>query len=45
MDILVERTGHPWLLLATQAAWASATLLAARGLQRRAERKLVVQGG
>ena len=44
-DILVERAAHPWLMVATQAAWAVVVLLVARVVQRRAERKLVVQGG
>jgi len=45
MDILVERTDHPYPLLAAQAGWAVVMLGAARGVQRVAERKLVVQGG
>jgi ABC-2 type transport system permease protein len=45
MDILVERADHPYLMIATQAFWAVAVLLVGRAVQRRAERKLVVQGG
>jgi ABC-2 type transport system permease protein len=45
MDLLVERADHPYLLLATQAGWAVVMLAVARRVQRRAERKLVVQGG
>lgn len=47
LDVLVERDG-PGLqagLVALQAAWAVVLLLACRVVQRRAERKLVVQGG
>ena len=47
LDVLVERDG-PALqagLVALQAAWATGLLLACRVVQRRAERKLVVQGG
>jgi ABC-2 type transport system permease protein len=45
LDILVERTEHPWRMLLVQAGWAVAILALARHVQRRAERKLVVQGG
>jgi ABC-2 type transport system permease protein len=45
MDILVERADHPYPMLAAQAGWALVMLAAARGVQVRAERKLVVQGG
>jgi ABC-2 type transport system permease protein len=45
MDILVERTDDPSPLLAAQAVWAMVMVAAARGVQRRAERKMVVQGG
>jgi len=45
MDILVERTPNPYPLLAVQVGWTVLTLGAARVVQRRAERKLVVQGG
>jgi ABC-2 type transport system permease protein len=45
MDILVERADHPYLMIATQAFWAVVVLLVGRAVQRRAERKLVVQGG
>jgi ABC-2 type transport system permease protein len=47
LDVLVERDG-PALqagLVALQAVWAALLLLACRAVQRRAERKLVVQGG
>jgi ABC-2 type transport system permease protein len=47
LDVLVERDG-PALqagLVALQAMWAALLLLACRAVQRRAERKLVVQGG
>jgi ABC-2 type transport system permease protein len=45
MDILVERSEHPYLMVATQAVWAVVILSVGRAVQRRAERKLVVQGG
>lgn len=45
MDILVERTDHPYLTVATQAFWAVVVLAVGRAVHRRAERKLVVQGG
>jgi ABC-2 type transport system permease protein len=45
MDILIERAPHPWLNLAVQAGWAAVMVSAARAVQRRAERRLVVQGG
>lgn len=45
MDILVERADHPYLMLATQAFWAVVVLAVGRAVHRRAERKLVVQGG
>ena len=45
MDILVERSEHPYLTVAVQACWAVAVLSVGRAVQRRAERKLVVQGG
>jgi ABC-2 type transport system permease protein len=47
LDVLVERDG-PQLqagLVALQAAWAVLLLFACRAVQRRAERRLVVQGG
>lgn len=47
LDVLVER--DPWplqvALVAGQAVWAGLMLLACRAVQRRAERRLVVQGG
>ncbi|MGW5054445.1 ABC transporter permease [Actinokineospora sp. NPDC004072] len=43
-DIAVER-GNPLLILAGQVGWAAALLLACGAVQRRATRKLVVQGG
>jgi ABC-2 type transport system permease protein len=45
MDILVERTANPYPLLAAQIGWTVVMLGAARAVQRRAERKLVIQGG
>ncbi|WP_433385119.1 ABC transporter permease [Actinoplanes sp. CA-142083] len=47
LDVLVERDppGMQAGLVAVQMAWAVALLAAARLVQRRAERKLVVQGG
>jgi ABC-2 type transport system permease protein len=47
LDVLVERDppGRQAALVLLQAAWAVALLLAARLVQHRAERKLVVQGG
>ncbi len=45
MDILVERSEHPYLMVAVQALWAVVILLIGRVVQRRAERRLVVQGG
>jgi ABC-2 type transport system permease protein len=45
MDVLVERAEYPYLLLGVQAGWAAVVLAAARLVQRRAERRLVVQGG
>jgi ABC-2 type transport system permease protein len=47
IDILVERggAGHRSLLLLDQVCWAVLLLVACALLQRRAERKLVVQGG
>jgi ABC-2 type transport system permease protein len=44
MDVLTER-GPAGPAIARQLAWAVATLAAARLVQRRAERRLVVQGG
>jgi ABC-2 type transport system permease protein len=47
LDVLVERDG-PALqagLVALQAVWAAVLLLLCRVVQRRAERRLVVQGG
>jgi ABC-2 type transport system permease protein len=44
MDVLVER-GSAARLIVVQAAWAVAAVAAARAVQRRAERKMVVQGG
>ncbi|HLT11865.1 MAG TPA: ABC-2 family transporter protein [Micromonosporaceae bacterium] len=47
LDVLVERgtTGSQVGLVAGQAAWAVGLLVLCRAVQRRAERKLVVQGG
>lgn len=47
LDVAVERggLGHAVPVLAAQAAWAAVGLLACRVVQRRAVRKLVVQGG
>jgi ABC-2 type transport system permease protein len=47
LDVLVERDppGRQAGLVVLQAAWAVALLFLARTVQRRAERKLVVQGG
>lgn len=45
MDILVERSAHPYLMVAVQAGWAAVIVAIGRAVQRRAERKLVVQGG
>jgi ABC-2 type transport system permease protein len=47
VDVLVEHhsTGGTLGLVAGQLAWAGLTLAAARHMQRRGERKLVVQGG
>ncbi|MFI9007340.1 ABC transporter permease [Actinosynnema sp. NPDC053489] len=44
VDVFLER-GSPWPLLAGQASWAAAVLLAGHLVLRRAERKVVVQGG
>jgi ABC-2 type transport system permease protein len=47
IDVLVERDppGRQIGLVVVQAAWAAVLLLACKHVQRRAERKLVVQGG
>ncbi len=47
LDVLVERdpTGVQVALVGLQAAWTVLILAAARRVQRRAERRLVVQGG
>ena len=47
LDVLVERDppGRQLVLVLIQAAWAAGLLLLAGLVQRRAERKLVVQGG
>jgi ABC-2 type transport system permease protein len=47
LDVLVERDGWPlqWGLVAIQAGWAVLILTASVRVQRRAERRLVVQGG
>ncbi|GAA0937914.1 ABC transporter permease [Virgisporangium aurantiacum] len=45
MDILVERSDHPYLTVLVQAFWAVVIVSIGRSVQRRAERKLVVQGG
>jgi ABC-2 type transport system permease protein len=47
LDVLVERggTGHGLVLLAGQVAWLLVAVGSARVVQRRALRRLVVQGG
>ena len=47
LDVLVERgpPGEQLMWLAVQAVWAMAILAVCRWVQRRGERKLVVQGG
>ncbi len=47
LDVLVERggTGHGLVLVAGQAAWLLVLVAIARVVQRRALRRLVVQGG
>ena len=47
LDVLVERgpLGEQLALLAVQASWVAAMLTLCRWVQRRGERKLVVQGG
>jgi ABC-2 type transport system permease protein len=47
LDVLVERggTGHAAALLAGQLAWTAVLVVAARSVQRRALRRLVIQGG
>ena len=47
LDVLVERDppGRQFALVLLQAVWAAGLLALARLVQRRAERKLVVQGG
>jgi viologen exporter family transport system permease protein len=47
LDVLTERDGVPgsWAILGIQVFWAVAVLCACVLVQRRAERKLVVQGG
>jgi ABC-2 type transport system permease protein len=44
MDVLTER-GPAGPAVAHQAGWVVVALVAARLVQRRAERRLVVQGG
>lgn len=47
LDVLVERDGWPIQvgLVVVQVIWAGLVLTACRAVQRRAERRLVVQGG
>ena len=47
LDVLVERggTGHGLVLIAGQAAWFAVVVGVGRVVQRRALRRLVVQGG
>jgi len=47
LDVLVERgsTAHSLGLVVGQAVWAAAMLALCWYVQRRAERKLVIQGG
>jgi ABC-2 type transport system permease protein len=47
LDVLVERggTGHAGVLLAGQLAWLGIVVVLARLVQRRALRRLVIQGG
>ncbi|HEU5469909.1 MAG TPA: ABC-2 family transporter protein [Actinophytocola sp.] len=47
LDILVERggAGHAWLVLLDQCVWLAIGLVVCARVQRRAWRKLVVQGG
>jgi ABC-2 type transport system permease protein len=47
LDVLVERggTGHAGLLIAVQAGWLAIVVALARLVQRRALRRLVIQGG
>ena len=47
LDVLVERgdVSEQLLLIGVQAAWAAIMVLACLAVQRRGERKLVVQGG
>jgi ABC-2 type transport system permease protein len=47
IDVLVERDPPPVQagLVAVQACWAVAVLAACRAVQRRAERRMVIQGG
>lgn len=47
LDVIVERQSVPLTLamVAGQAAWAAALLLLCRHVQRRAERRMVIQGG
>lgn len=47
LDVAVERggTGHGLLLIAGQVAWLAITIAIGRVVQRRALRRLVVQGG
>lgn len=44
MDVLVERHPAAWIL-PLQVAWAVVVLATCRAVQRRAERRLVIQGG
>ena len=47
LDVLTERDGTPvqFGMIAVQAVWVVVLLWLCRVVQRRAERKLVVQGG
>jgi ABC-2 type transport system permease protein len=47
LDVLVERgsAAEQWAWLAVQAGWVAVMILVCRRVQRRAERRLVVQGG
>jgi ABC-2 type transport system permease protein len=47
LDVVVERggTGHGLLLVAGQVAWVLVVCRLARSVQRRALRRLVIQGG
>jgi ABC-2 type transport system permease protein len=47
LDVLVVRggLGHSWLLVGAQVTWLVAVVVLARVVQRRALRRLVIQGG